>query len=290
MTNQGGLSGSVLGVRDDVTSLVLGVPLGSIPLAILDVLLVAIILYAGYRLIRDTRAIRILYGLVLLGLVYAAAEVLELTGLLFLLRSMFAALLVAIPVVFQPELRAGLERLGRARFASRSGPDDRATVLESIRILAQAATVLASKKTGALIVLEQHDNLDEYAATGVPLTAQLSPELLLTIFRTGSPLHDGAVIVRGTTVVAASGLLPIAGDRFDSSIGTRHRAAIGVTQETDAIALIVSEETGRLSVAHEGQLRRNVRNAQLETVLATLVLATDVSTNRTLDRSMRRRP
>jgi diadenylate cyclase len=275
MTSQGGVTGSVLGIRDDLTSLVLGVRLESLPLAILDVLLVATILYAGYRLIRDTRAIRILYGLVLLGLVYAGAELLGLTGLLFLLRSAFAALLVAIPVVFQPELRAGLERLGRARLTSRAGSNDRATHLDSVRILAQTAAILAAKKTGALVVLELHDSLDEYAATGVPLDAQLSAELLLTIFRTGSPLHDGAVVVRGLTILAASGLLPIAGDRFDSSIGTRHRAAIGVTQETDAIALIVSEETGRISVAHEGQLRRNVRPSQLETALAELVLAAE---------------
>jgi diadenylate cyclase len=269
--DQGGVSGSVLGVRDQVTSLFFGFQSQQSFLVLLDIFLVAIILYYGYLLIRETRAIRILYGLVMLGVVYGLAQFLELSALLFLLRSIFAVILVAIPVVFQPELRAGLERIGRTRFIGSPALTGGHELREVVQALAQTLTVLSAKRIGALIVLEQHDSLREYSNTGVTIHGALSPELLLTIFRTGSPLHDGAVIVHGSTVEAASALLPVAGDRFDTSIGTRHRAAVGITQETDGIALVVSEETSRISIAHEGKLIRNVKPAQLETKLMELL-------------------
>ncbi len=261
----------MLGVRDQLTGLFVGFQPAQYPFALLDILLVAVIFYYSYLVIRDTRAIRILYGLVVLGLVYGLAQVLELVTLLFLIRSIFAVVLVAIPVVFQPELRAGLERIGRTRFLGSSRLSTSQDRQLLVHTLAETATILSGQKIGALIVLERHDSLRDYEQTGVSISGSLTTELLLTIFRPGSALHDGAVILHGLTVVAASCLLPVAGERFDSSIGTRHRAAIGVTQDSDAIALIVSEETGRISVAHTGQLIRNVRPTQLELRLTALL-------------------
>lgn len=267
MTDQGGVSGTVLGVRDQLASLVLTPSATSSRFALIDILLVAVILYYGYLLIRETRAMRILFGLAMLGVVYVLAQLLQLVTLLFLLRSIFAVVLVAIPVVFQPELRAALERLGRTRFMSAQPLASGSELHDLVHALTQALVVLAGSRTGALVVVEQHDSLREYVASGIRIGGQLTPELLITIFRTGSPLHDGAVVLRGTRVEAASVLLPVAGDRFDSSIGTRHRAAVGISQETDGIALVVSEETGRISLAHQGKLQRNIAKSQLEPVL-----------------------
>ena len=271
MTDQGGVAGVVLGVRDQLTGLFIGFQPSRFPFALIDIFLVATLLYLGYLLIKDTRAIRIFYGIVVLGLVYGLAQLFELVTLLFLIQSIFAVVLVAIPVVFQPELRAGLEKIGRTRYlgSSRfiSGRDRHSLV----QILAESATVLADKKIGALIVMERHDSLRDYELTGVPIGGELTSELLLTIFRPGSALHDGAVVLHSLSIVAASCLLPVAGERFDSSIGTRHRAAIGVTQDSDAIALVVSEETGRISIAEGGELIRNVRPNHLETKLATML-------------------
>ncbi len=289
MTGQAVVSGSVLGVRDQIASLFFAAEPSRYPFALLDILLVAVILYYSYLLIRETRAIRILYGLVVLSIVYSVARLLELVTLLFLLRSIFAVILVAIPVVFQPELRAALERIGRTRFMGTPALTGGQERVDLVRDLVQTLTVLAAQKIGALIVLEQHDSLREYNATGIHIHAELTPELLLTIFHTGSALHDGAVIIHGSTVETASALLPVAGDRFDSSIGTRHRAAIGISQETDAIALVVSEESGRISVAHEGRLTRNVRPSQLELKLMGLLSAQSLNPVTTVVRRVQQR-
>jgi len=264
MTTQGGTTGSVLGLRDDLSSLAQHLSPSQYPFALLDILLVAIVLYYTYLLIRETRAIRILYGLVFLGVVYVVAQWLQLLALLFLIQSIFAVVLVAIPVVFQPELRAGLEKLGRTRFMGSLPNVTRDDQVESARIVANAAVALAAKKVGALIVFERRDRLVEPTASGIAIHGYASPELLITIFTNKSPLHDGAVIIRGMRLETASALLPVAGDRFDSSVGTRHRAAIGVTRETDAVAVVVSEESGRIGVAADGKLTRNIKPEDLE--------------------------
>ena len=267
MNDQGGVTGVVLGVRDQVTSLLFSFHLNEHPFAILDILLVAIIFYYAYVLIRETRAIRILFGLLILALLYVLAQVLDLVALLFLLRSVFAAILVAIPVVFQPELRGALERIGRTRFVGFSGTTNSTEQTNMVRIIAQSVTVLSVKKTGALIVIEQRDRLREISATGITLKATLSSELLLSIFMNHSPLHDGAVIINSNRIGTASALLPVSRERYDASVGTRHRAAIGVTQETDAIAIVVSEESGKISIAKEGQLTRNIQASDFEATL-----------------------
>lgn len=277
MTTQGGTGGLVLGVRDQLSALMVHLEPAKYPFALIDILIVSIILYYTYLLIRETRAIRILYGIALLALVYLIAQYLQLLALLFMLQSIFAVILVAIPVVFQPELRAALERLGRTRLmgVSQSVVGDERTDLA--QILAKTLTLLSKEKVGALIVIEQHDRLRELATTGIEIHAYVSVELLLSIFLNRGPLHDGAVVIRGNRVEFASALLPVAGDRFDFSIGTRHRAAIGITRETDAIAVVASEETGKISVAHDGKLTRNVRPATLGTHILELLNRTEPS-------------
>ncbi len=264
-------------LRDTVASLLTQLTPTQSPSALFDVAIVAVIIYYTYLLIRETRAIRILYGLALLGLVFVIAQWLQLLALLFLLRSIFAVILVAIPVVFQPELRAALERLGRTRLTAMSPVITGNERNEVVHILSETVMLLAAKKVGALIVIEQHDSLREIASTGVSVHAYLSTELLASIFMNRSPLHDGAVLIHGTRLETASALLPAAGGRFDTSIGTRHRAAVGVTTETDAIALVVSEETGKISLAQDGQLVRNLRPASVELSLMTALTRSDKS-------------
>ncbi|MBI4022774.1 TIGR00159 family protein [Candidatus Berkelbacteria bacterium] len=222
----------------------------------LDVLLVAAIFYAVYILIRETRALRILYGILFLVLVYVVAQLMNLTALTFLLSSVFTVTLVAIPIVFQPELRAALERIGRGELVStvlhrNDNPAD-----ETIDHLVRVVGLLTERRVGALMVIERETGLKDLASSGVPLNAILTPETLLTIFTPRTPLHDGAVIIRDNRIVAASVFLPLSDDTHDISLGTRHRAAIGVTRDSDAVVIVVSEESGRVSVAHRGKLEQ----------------------------------
>lgn len=223
---------------------------------ILDIFLVAFIVYGVYRLIQETRALRILYGFLVLGAVYLLARWLNLLALKFVLESAVAIIVVAIPVVFQPELRAALERIGRGDFVQSFRSGNRSTRSGFIADLVKTAQVLSEQRIGALIVIERQTGLRDFATTGVALDALLSPEALITIFTPKSPLHDGAVIVRNSRIVAASVFLPLTDEAQDISLGTRHRAALGISKETDAVVLVVSEETGRVSLVVDGKLTR----------------------------------
>lgn len=222
--------------------------------SLLDSVLVAALLYSLFTLIRETRALRILYGIGLLGLLYALALLLHLTALIFLLRSVFALTLVAIPIVFQPELRAALERLGRGELLHGFLSQGRKQTEHIVPPLVLAVRRLAADRTGALIAIERQTGLKDLAQTGIPLDAAVSAELLIAIFHPGAALHDGAIILRGDRIAAAGVFLPLADDVVPSSLGTRHRAALGLSHQTDAVVLVVSEETGKVSIAHHGQL------------------------------------
>ncbi|MBI4032845.1 TIGR00159 family protein [Candidatus Berkelbacteria bacterium] len=221
---------------------------------VLDVLLVALILYSVYLIIKQTRAIRILYGILLVVLLYLIGRTFNLVALNFLLQSVFTVMLVAIPVVFQPELRAALERLGRGELVATIFSRSKERLDFVVTELTRTLTTLVTKKVGALIVLERQTGLKDLAATGIPLDAKLSTETLLTIFTPKTPLHDGAVIVRGTRIVAAAVFLPLSSDELDVQYGTRHRAALGLSQESDAAVFVVSEETGRISIVQHGKI------------------------------------
>jgi diadenylate cyclase len=234
--------------------------------SVLDILLVALVFYGLFYFVQGTRAVTLLRGtIVVVFLAVLASSVFHLTAFSWLIRNSIPALLVAIPVIFQPELRRALERLGRPGMllARRS-----ASAAQTVSTIARAASQLAKQGFGALIVLEGTTGLQDFVDTGVLLDAQLSDDLLLSIFFKNSALHDGAVIVREGRVVAAACMLPLSENNdLERNLGTRHRAAIGVTEGTDAIAIVVSEETGMMAVAHNGRLVRRLDEGELNRLL-----------------------
>jgi diadenylate cyclase len=233
---------------------------------VVDILLVALIFYSILRLFRGTQAVSLLRGLLVVALVALLAAS-RLTAFNWLMRNSFPVILVAIPVIFQPELRRALERLGRtAPFLGRGGRETAAQRVMHEVIL--AVETLSRERTGALIVLEGETGLEEYLESGQRVDAQVSARLLTTIFFPGTPLHDGAVIVRGDRVVAAACVLPLTARALpDGTLGTRHRAAVGITEQCDALAVVVSEETGIISVARNGRIARRLDAQRLRRIL-----------------------
>lgn len=220
--------------------------------AIVDILLVTILLTVLFRFLRRTRATNILIGFIFVGIGIVIARLLNFTTMNMVLTVFFVLLLFAIPFLFQPELRRGLERLGRKGpfWRGNSGTLDD----ETIRILSEAVEELQSRKHGALIVLEKQTGLTEFVDNGVAVDAKIGTELLTTIFFPGSSLHDGAVIIRAGFIVAAACTLPLADGETSGRLGTRHRAALGISESSDAVAIAVSEERGTISLAVDGKL------------------------------------
>jgi uncharacterized protein (TIGR00159 family) len=238
--------------------------------AVLDIAIVALVLYWLLSLISGTSAATLVRGiLILLTLGFVLSNVFNLTMLQFLLRNSIPALIFAIPVLFQPEIRRALEQLGRA-----GSLIPRTTVVSPnnrlAETIARAAQQLAERRFGALLVIERSTPLGEFASKGIAMDALLSTDLLLNIFWPNSPLHDGAVIIHGDRVVAAGVVLPLAQSPTVEHIGTRHRAAIGITEISDAIAVVVSEETATISLANAGRMVRNLGETRLQKVLSIL--------------------
>jgi diadenylate cyclase len=230
------------------------------PLEVIDVAVVAIVLYQLLRLLRGTQGIQILVGLVLLAVVGVVATQLNLILLSWLFRNATYFIIIAVIVMFQPELRRALDQLGRighigrplSRFNARQYNQ---AISEAIR----AAERMSAKHTGALIAFEREVGLEDYATTGVRINGEVSAEMLQSIFYPNSPLHDGAVIVRGNRILAAGCLLPLPEEgTVRERLGTRHRAALGLSLASDALVLVVSEETGNISVIEEGNISRNL--------------------------------
>lgn len=243
---------------------------------LLEVVLVSIVIYRVLLLLQRTRAVQIFVGIVVLIVVYAVAWVLKLGMIVYLLQLVFTYGAFALLIVFQPELRAALAQLGRtpmARLLHRMGETE---VAEQI---ADAVERLSRSGIGAIIAVEREVALDEYVASGSEMQAKVSTDLLATIFTPYSPLHDGAVIVRGDTIVAAGCILPLSqASQLDRSLGTRHRAALGLAEESDALVIVVSEETSAISIASNGKLRRNLTPAQLREILAGRAIAPTADT------------
>ena len=235
----------------------------------LDVLLVAFIFFWFLYVVRGTRALPVLRGVILLAIIITLLSgIIPLRAFGWLAQNVLPALLVAIPVVFQPELRRVLERLGRAGSLFGRTPGNRAALEQTLAAIAQACRILSERRYGALVVLELETGLQEFVDSGILLDAVATPELLVTIFDQHTVLHDGAVIVRRARVLAAACVLPLSTAFLaDRQLGLRHRAAIGVTEESDAIAVVVSEERGSISVAHNGRIIRNLDAKRLEAVL-----------------------
>jgi diadenylate cyclase len=242
--------------------------------SLVDILLVAIVIYWIFILIRGTRAVRIVIGLSFLYLIYLVAQALDLRLLSTLLQTGAVVGLFAIVVVFQPELRRALEQIGRFGSVNRFFVSSDVSGAERVaREISRAARLLAGSRHGALIVLERDTGLQDFAAdSGVPVHADLRAELLATIFYHGTALHDGAVIVSGEKITAAAVLLPLSQNVLDSErYGTRHRAAIGISEQTDAIVVVVSEETGSISLVMRGRIERNLTEEQLRRRIFNLI-------------------
>jgi uncharacterized protein (TIGR00159 family) len=243
--------------------------------SLFDVFVVSLLIFWLLGVAQGTRATSLIRGaIIFLAMVYILATVFDLETLNWILARTWPALLVAIPVIFQPELRRALEQLGHT--GSRLRESFPANVdlgtEQAIDEIVRAAGQLARQRYGALMIIERETGLQDYAESGVPIDAKLTRQLLINIFYPNSPLHDGAVLTSGDRIVAASVVLPLTDNISASSqLGTRHRAAIGVTEDSDALAVVVSEETGQIAVAHSGRLIRGLDQDRLRRVLRTLM-------------------
>jgi diadenylate cyclase len=238
----------------------------------LDIFLVALIVYRLLVAFRGTRAAQMLVGLVALTAGLVVARRLELRSLGWLLDTFWAVWAVVLVVLFQPELRRALARLGSGRVFRAIAGSSRAERTELVDEIARAAVTLASRRVGALIVIERTGGLRQYAELGVPLDAVVSADLLESLFLPNSPLHDGAVLVEGSRIAAAGCFLPLSRTAdVARALGSRHRAALGISEETDAVALVVSEERGRTSLAVDGRIESPLDESALRRRLFELV-------------------
>lgn len=243
-------------------------------LSVLDLALVTGVFFAILMLIRDTQAMVLLRGAAfLLILVSLLTSFDVLPAFSWLVQTTLPALLIAVPVIFAPEIRRALERVGRAGTIS-PGEKNLAGAQDTIHTVVTAASRLADLQHGALIVLQRHDTLDDYVRSGVQMNAQVTPQLLLQIFYPNTPLHDGAVIITDTRLIAAACVMPLSSsgvltDTPEHKLGLRHRAALGISEVSDAVAVVVSEETGYISIVHSGRMIRRLDSERLENILNT---------------------
>lgn len=243
-------------------------------LSVLDLVIVTGIFYFLLQMIKDTRAVVLLRGIIFLVILLSLMTTLfYLPAFNWLISTSLPALLLAIPVIFAPEIRRGLEQIGRAGSVFSIGKKSNQFLMQkTIQAVVAASSRLATKKHGALIILQRNDNLTEYIQTGVQLSAAVTPELLLQVFFPNTPLHDGAAIIIENQVVAAACVMPLSASGIlnrspDRQMGLRHRAALGISEATDAIAVVVSEETGSISIAHAGRMIRRLDAERLENIL-----------------------
>ncbi len=243
-------------------------------LGVIDILLVALIFFGVLYLVRDTQAMILLRGIILiLVVVTLVTSLVNLPAFSWLIRTALPAMVFAIPVIFAPEIRRALERIGRAgtffRGSTRNASEE---LLQTIQAVVGAAARLSARQHGALIILERFDHLDEYLRTGAVVNANVTAEMLMQIFYPNTPLHDGAVIISGNKIVGAACVLPLSSSGIlarspERKMGLRHRAALGISEVSDAIAVVVSEETGTISISHAGRIIRRLDVERLENIL-----------------------
>ncbi|MBE6834669.1 MAG: TIGR00159 family protein [Ruminococcaceae bacterium] len=260
---------------------------------LLDIVLVAFILYGAFKLIRDSKAMQLVKGILLLAVLYAVVTLLKMQASSYLFSILFGNLFLMLVIVFTPEIRNALESVGRTSVFNlgnflQIGRDDlkrQEQMNITINAVCKEVSELSDSKTGALIVFEKDTNLGEIIKTGTIIDAKVTPELLGNIFYPKAPLHDGAVIIRNSRVAAAGCILPLT---FNSNIGrelgTRHRAAIGMSEESDAIIVIVSEESGSISFAYKGRLKHGISEGELREILTNQFLSAEK-----VDRDSKRR-
>ncbi|MCC7538467.1 MAG: TIGR00159 family protein [Deltaproteobacteria bacterium] len=236
---------------------------------VLDILIVGFVVYRLLLLIQGTRAVSMLIGLIVLAVTYQGAQYLELYTVNWVLDSLGNVILILVVVVFQHDIRRMLTQVGTGPFFGRM---QRLAQGQTIEEITRASVLLAGRRIGAIFVLQREVGLNEYVEGGTRLDAQITKELLLSIFLPASPLHDGAVVLHLGRVVAAGCLLPLTTNpNVSKTLGTRHRAAIGLTEETDAVAIVVSEEEGKISLVREGRITRDVDAGVLRSTLQQLV-------------------
>ncbi|MBS5913717.1 MAG: diadenylate cyclase CdaA [Paenibacillus macerans] len=230
---------------------------------VIDILIVTYIIYQLILLVRGTRAVQLLKGILVLVVIWAVSTWFDLYTLKWLMNQMFTFGVLAIFIIFQPELRRALEQLGRGKLFGRSSADEEQFGKEIGEII-KAVNYLSRRKIGALIVFERDTGLNEYTESGIPMQSLISSQLLINIFIPNTPLHDGAVIIQGHKISAAACYLPLSENPFISKeLGTRHRAAIGISEVGDAVSIVVSEETGQISLAINGQVVRDINEESL---------------------------
>ena len=243
---------------------------------VLDVLLVAFVIYSAIKLIRETRAIQLAKGFVLLAVIYAAVYLLHMQVSTYMFSMVFSNLLLVLVIIFSPEIRHALESVGRSSvsnfnfFGFKNSEDIRRQEerVKMVNAVTKACADMSDKKIGALMVFEKESILGEIIQSGTPVDAEISAELIGNIFYPKAPLHDGAAVIREARVAAAGCILPLTqNNNVSSELGTRHRAAIGLSEQTDALVVVVSEETGAISVAQKGNLRRGLSSGDLRELL-----------------------
>ncbi len=240
----------------------------------LDIALMSVLLYRLLLILKGTKAVQMLVGLGILLLASVASKYLELYTIDWLVQSFWAQIVIAMIVLFQPEIRRALAHIGEAQFLSFTKAEE----LKSLEEIVRASVSLANKKIGALIIIERDTSLRDFIEVGTPLDAKVSRELLASIFHPTSPIHDGAVIIKGNRIAAAGCFLPITlSSELSKALGTRHRAGIGLTEETDAIAIIISEETGFVSMAMDGKLETKLDMGTMREILTDIFSAHKVS-------------
>ncbi|MDR1640457.1 MAG: diadenylate cyclase CdaA [Clostridiales bacterium] len=237
---------------------------------VIDILAISFAVYKILQWIRDTRAWSLFKGFLIVLVVYIVATLLNLVTLLWVLKMTFNVGLIALVVLFQPELRKALEQIGKGKiFAFLKSDDKTASLLPtaSVEEVLKACVSMAEARTGALIVIERNVAMGDLEETGIPIESIISRQLLENIFEDKTPLHDGAVIIRNNRIAAAACILPLTGHEIGKELGTRHRAAVGASEVSDAFVLVVSEETGAISLAQEGKLNRNLTEEQIRAAL-----------------------
>lgn len=255
----------------------------------LDILLVAVLLYNGIRLVRQTRSMQLIKGLIVLLLVYGGVSVLKMNASGFLFNELFRNVILVLIVVFQPEIRHVIESMGRSRFrgglfglrASNEKIRYNEETAETIEAVCRACAEMSDRKIGVLLVFEKQTPLAEIIQTGTIVDARVSEELLGNVFYPKAPLHDGAAVIRDNRLCAAGCILPLTQhhNAVSSALGTRHRAAIGMSEQSDAVMVVVSEENGNISVAKEGRLRRDISAGDLREALGQELLLAETDEN-----------
>ena len=252
----------------------------------LDILLVAFIIYSAIKLVRDSRAEQLLKGIILLLVMFGVAKLLHMKALDFLLQTVFNSSLLLLAIIFQPEIRRAMERFGGKFFLNLVDPASKKSVEESaIEATVSACEIMSKERVGVLLIFERSVSLEEYFKTGTLIDAKVTEQLLRNLFFPKASLHDGAVIVRGGRIAAAGCVMPLSENtHLSSDLGTRHRAGIGTSEVSDAVVVIVSEETGTISVAIGGMLKRHLAPQTLEKLLSNELMTNDDAKRSLLDR------